>query len=354
MLASAVGLQPVQAQTSTPKYSNEFLKIGIGARAAGMGNAMTATANDATAAYWNPAALNTLRTRHEIGLMHAEYFAGVARYDYAGFVTRIDSTRRIGISAIRLGVDDIPNTLNFRDGNSFNYARITEFSVADLAILISYAQAIRKVPGLNIGANIKIVNRTVGDFATAWGFGLDAGVHYQRNNLRLAAMVMDATSTFNAWSFNTETFEEAFIATGNEIPQNSVEVTLPSVRLGVAYQFLPERKINVLAGWDADLTTDGQRNTLVQSEAISLDQRVGIEAAYNGSARIMLRGGVMNFQYVRNDDAERVLSVFPTAGLGIQYKFFQIDYALSNLGGFQDNLYSHLISLRLMFDRVQL
>ena len=47
----------VSAQVSAPKYANEFLSIGIGARALGMANTQVACSNDVTAAYWNPAGL---------------------------------------------------------------------------------------------------------------------------------------------------------------------------------------------------------------------------------------------------------------------------------------------------------
>lgn len=52
-----------KAQVSTPKYSNEFLNIGVGGRALGMGNVQSALATDATAGYWNPAGL--LRLPHK-------------------------------------------------------------------------------------------------------------------------------------------------------------------------------------------------------------------------------------------------------------------------------------------------
>lgn len=79
----------VFAQT-TPKYSNEFLAIGVGARALGMSNAMTSVADDATAAYWNPAALTDIEYRHQFSFQHAAYFAGVANYDYVGYARAID------------------------------------------------------------------------------------------------------------------------------------------------------------------------------------------------------------------------------------------------------------------------
>ncbi len=65
------------------KYSNEFLNIGAGARGMSMGNAQVASVTDGTAGYWNPAALADIRTSPQLNLMHAEYFAGIGKYDYA-------------------------------------------------------------------------------------------------------------------------------------------------------------------------------------------------------------------------------------------------------------------------------
>ena len=98
----------VQAQPR--KYSNEFLNIGVGARALGMGNANVASAEGVNAGYWNPAGLLQQKNDLEVGLMHAEYFAGIAKYDYLGGSKRIDSNSVAGITLLRFGVDNIPNT----------------------------------------------------------------------------------------------------------------------------------------------------------------------------------------------------------------------------------------------------
>jgi hypothetical protein len=71
-------------------------------------------------------------------------------------------------------VDNIPNTIELIDADgNINYDRITSFSAADYAFIFSYARKLA-VPGLTIGGNAKVIYRKVGDFASAWGFGLDA------------------------------------------------------------------------------------------------------------------------------------------------------------------------------------
>lgn len=124
------------------KYSNEFLNIGAGARGLGMGTAQVASADDATAGYWNGAGLVFVKDKPSISLMHAEYFAGIGKYDFAAAAFPMSGGRRtLGISALRFGVDDIPNTLYLVEPDgSINYNNITTFSSADYAFLLSYSQ----------------------------------------------------------------------------------------------------------------------------------------------------------------------------------------------------------------------
>lgn len=350
-LVSIWAFSPAQAQ-SVRKYSNEFLKIGVGARASAMGNAMVAGVDDVTSGYWNPAGLNEAPDSPELALMHSEYFAGIAKYDYIGFTMPIGGDRRFGASIIRLGVDDIPNTLNLVDANgNIDFDAVESFSVADLAVILTLAQRIKALGGLNVGANFKVINRTVGKFANAWGFGIDLGANYSIGNLKLGLMLQDVTSTFNAWSFNTETFEEAFVETGNLIPENSLEITLPSVKMGVAYKFFKDKKIEVLASLDNDIHFDGKRNVLANAGPLSFDPHAGVEIGYKNIA--FLRGGFKNLQKVPNAKGDRVYSVFPTLGAGFRIKTLSIDYALSNVGSFAQVLYSHVFSLKYNFNKIK-
>jgi hypothetical protein len=120
-----------------PKYSNEFLAIGVGARALSMSNSNIAVVNDVTSGYWNPAGLAKVPSGLQLSLMHSEYFAGIAKYDYGALAAQIDAKSTAAFSFIRFGVDDIPNTTELIDAEgNIDYDRITTFSAADYAFIL--------------------------------------------------------------------------------------------------------------------------------------------------------------------------------------------------------------------------
>ena len=143
-----------QAFPQFRKYSNEFLNIGAGARGLAMGGAQVATASDATAGYWNPAGLVGVKDFPNAGIMHAEYFAGIAKYDYASFALPVQNNKRtLGFSFLRFAVDDIPNTLFLVEPDgSINYGNIQSFSSADYAKLTELLTIINDelMPELNL------------------------------------------------------------------------------------------------------------------------------------------------------------------------------------------------------------
>ncbi|MBA3898708.1 MAG: PorV/PorQ family protein [Bacteroidetes bacterium] len=332
------------------KYSNEFLSIGVGARALGMSNAFVSTVDDATSGYWNPAGLVHVQSDRQISLMHAEYFAGIAKYDYAGFAMPLDTTSSIGFSFIRFGVDDIPNTTDLIDANgNINYDRITSFSAADYAFLVSYAKK-TSIPGLSLGANAKVVHRMVGSFAKAWGFGLDAGMQYRKGKWRFGAMARDVTSTFNAWSYTLDQRTiDVFNQTGNEIPVNSIEVTLPKLILGAARSFTINDKFSVLAETNAIFTFDRKRNVAIRSNFSSIEPLAGFEVGYGGFA--FFRGGIGNIQRVTDYDGNPGVSIQPNMGVGVRIKGFTLDYALTDVGDQSVALYSNIFSLKFDINR---
>jgi hypothetical protein len=340
------------AQVFSQKYSNEFLAIGVGARAHGMSGAQTALVNDITAAYWNPAGLSEIEAPFQISAMHAEWFAGVGKYDYLSFGKSLSRDHKsfLAFSLIRLGIDNIPYTINLVNSDgTINYDNVTEFSAADYALFGSYARKLKN-PAFSLGGSVKVVRRVIGSIGNSWGFGADLGAQYRKGNLMLGIQARDLTTTFNAWSFNlTEREKEVFTATGNEIPSSNTEITKPRFLLGGAYKFRLGEKVSMLPALDLEWTTDGQRNVLVSSESFNLDPRFGLETDYNGF--VQLRLGVANFQRVKDDfnPDKEVMTFQPNFGLGLKLGRVQLDYALTDIGDVSQVNYSHIFSLRLDF-----
>ena len=338
--------------TVAPKYSNEFLAIGLGAEALGLANAVVAQTGNVNSGYWNPAGLTQVDKWLEVGLMHSEYFAGIAKYDYIGLAHSLDDRSTIGFTAIRFAVDDIPNTTQLIDNNGYiDYDRITTFTAADYAFLLSYARK-TKIEGLSVGGNFKVIYRKVGDFAKSWGFGLDAGMQYEtKKKWKFGLVARDVTSTFNAWVFTLDQeTQEVFLATGNELPQNGLELTLPRLIFAGYKKFeLGKKGFYTSAEIDLDVTTDGKRNTLIKSNVFSMDPHLGVEVGFKNF--VALRAGVSNMQYVKEFDDSQRLNVQPNIGIGLNFKNFYLDYAFTDIGDASVALYSHVISLRMKLNK---
>ena len=123
----------------TPKYSNEFLFVGVGAKSFGMSQSVIASVDDVTAGYWNPAGLVHLKDNIQLSYMHSNYFAGIANYDYSGLAFKAGENNVMAFSFVRMGVDGIPNTLDIWKNGQLNYDLITEFSAVDYSFMFSYA-----------------------------------------------------------------------------------------------------------------------------------------------------------------------------------------------------------------------
>lgn len=327
----------------TPKYSNEFLNIGVGARSLGMANSVVATSDDVTSGYWNPTGLLNLKEL-QVGLMHSEYFAGIAKYDYGAIGKALDSSSAIGLSFIRFGVDDIPNTTELIDAQgNVDYDRVTTFSAIDYAFIFSYARKLNR--DIDVGGNAKIVHRKVGTFAKAWGFGLDAAAKYRVGNYTFAAVARDVTSTFNAWSFNlSDQMKDVFELTGNIIPENSLEITLPRLILGASREFKMGEKFSAVTEANLNTTFDGKRYTVIRTNFASFDPYFGFEV--NFKKTVYLRGGLGNIQRVDLPGETQKTYFQPNFGIGLRIKTLQIDYALTNVANTSFGLYSNIFSLK--------
>ena len=171
-------------------YANDFLSIGVGGRALGMGSAYTAVANDVTAGYWNPAGLSKVEFP-EIILMHDQRYGDIVNYNYGAAAMKLSKDETVGISAVVLSVSGVPNTLSAGldiNGNPIsssgasadsldrlNYANITFFGETDVALIGSYAK--RCSDDFSYGANVKFIRRSIGS-TYGTGIGFDVGALY--------------------------------------------------------------------------------------------------------------------------------------------------------------------------------
>lgn len=119
-----------------------FLKIGVGARAAGMGDAFTALALDGTSLYWNPAGLTHLKTK-EISATYNSWFEEIKQ----GYVSLVLPSSRGGVG---LGINYVDmGGLEGRDalGNPTG-----TFQAEDTHIFLGYARKLKRSSwGMTVG-----------------------------------------------------------------------------------------------------------------------------------------------------------------------------------------------------------
>ncbi|MCP5062754.1 MAG: PorV/PorQ family protein [Ignavibacteriae bacterium] len=324
------------AQTTIGKYAGEFLSLGVGGRALGMGGASVAAVNDVTSGYWNPAGLAHL-DYPQISLMHEEHFGNLVNYNYAAIAIPYGKDMSFGISAIRLGIDGISDTrdagidretgevINLLDPNwqtlhpnwGLDRTKITEFSNTDYAFFLTFAK--RHSENLYWGANVKIIRRDIAEFG-ATGIGFDIGaVYIPMENLTLGANIMDVTTTLLAWD------------TGRN------ELISPTTKIGAAYT------LNLLGGvftpaFDFDVRFENRRSSAnFNLGPISFDARFGLEYNYNNLFAI--RGGY--------NDVKQF-----TVGAGVKLPKLNVDYSFARFSDSEENRLpdTHRISLILTLE----
>ena len=343
-LLAAVLISTLNYSQAVRKYSNEFMNIGVDAAALGMSNAVVAATADVNSGYWNPAGLLHLED-HQVAVMHANYFANIAQYDYLAYASPIDDRSAWGISLIRFGVDDILNTTELIDSQgNIDYNRISLFSTADYGFTFSYARKL-PVPGFQYGVNAKVIRRIIGEFANSWGFGFDVGLQFEKNNWQFGLMLRDITTTYNVWNIDEDEYQKianSIPGENQELPE-SAEITAPKAQLGIAKKFIIRYDYSILAAANMNMRF-AKTNDLISTDFVSIDPAIGLEFGYTDL--VFVRAGVGNFQNVQQLDNTQKVGFQPNIGLGFKYKGIQIDYALTDLGDQSAALYSNIFSVK--------
>ncbi len=140
----------VFSQSKVGTTAANFLTIPVGPRAAGMGGAFTAVANDVTTAYWNPGGLSRIG-KIEFAASFAQWIAGT-KLNWFGLNYQIDEDDAFALSIDQLdyGQSEV-TTPDQPDGTGENW------SASDLAFSLSYARNL--TDRFSIGGTVKYINQ---------------------------------------------------------------------------------------------------------------------------------------------------------------------------------------------------
>ncbi|MFO8030645.1 MAG: PorV/PorQ family protein [Cyclonatronaceae bacterium] len=332
------------------RYGNDFLTVGGGARPLGMGSAYTAVTRDVLSGYWNPAGLSDMEN-WQFAYMHSERFAGVVGYDFGAMATPVEGTGGvIAVSFIRQGVDGIKNTLHAWDpeqnrprSDPTSYMR--EFSAADMAVFLSYANVLGG--NWHWGLSAKVIHSRLGPFANAWGYSLDTGLQHRGERYQFGINLVDITTLMKFWTVDQEELQplQDFInpETGKPetLPEGTNEYVKPSVRIG-AGRFFDFGDFSLLTAVDTHMRFEGRRTYYLNMGDVSFEPHLGAELGYKDL--VFIRTGITD---VHLDD-RNTLFVSPTLGTGLKVGAFLIDYGFNSFAGIASDLgFTHRVSLQL-------
>lgn len=315
----------ISAQGTGNKYSGEFLAIGVGGRPLGMGGAFVSLVSDVTAGYWNPGALALIQYP-QLSVMHDERFGNLVNYDYGSIAIPWGPKVSFGLSVIRLGVDDVPNTngaLIDLNGNGYldpgeriDYSKIKFFNAADYAFFLTYSK--KQSEKLSYGVNLKVINRSL-DEGSAWGVGFDVGAIYSpMANFRVGANLMDLTTTYLAWN------------TGRK------ELITPTAKVGGSYDITIFKTGRITPAVDFDVRFENRKfASLAHLGPVSFDMHAGLEYGFKDLFAVR----------VGYNDVKQL-----TLGAGIKLPKLNIDYSFAKFDNEDQLGNTHRISVMFTLD----
>ena len=338
-------------QSVDARYTADFLTLGVGARALGMGGAGTVLSDNAYASYWNPAGLGQL-TRYEVSFMHST-LNGEDAYDFVGYVHPFKKRGAIGVSWLRVGVDDIPITslpvVSRPVGPTNRPEVVGSFNNTDNAFLFASGWKLPSRYGIDfqLGGTLKLLYMSGYRSTNAIGGGADIGFVAMTNSekshqLMFGFQVSDVFTTKLYWNTPPPSADLT----------SHTETILPHLKIGVAtVHTLPIFRSTLILALDTYVQNRIRRDDVTSPLQPAVETRQGSPVELHAGAEwtlfdlLSLRVGLSE----RSGSLESVRQL--TAGVGLNLRFVTgagagLDYAFANhpaLGG------SHRISLRIRF-----
>jgi long-subunit fatty acid transport protein len=274
----------------------QFLKIGVGGRAAALGESFVAISDDASALYWNPAGLAQF-SDNQVIFSHNMWLVDI-NHDFLGAVYHLDADNSFGISLTSLSMDKMPVTTEFTPFGNGEF-----FSFSDIALSVTYAR--RMTEQFSFGGTVKYIEETL-DKLKMRGVMMDLGTYY-RTGLGTTRFAV-AVSNFGAELAP----DGEVVLVGNRKKSEWQSFAPPTIfRIGFALEPYQDDE-NIL-------TTSIQLNhPNDNSENVS----IGVE--YSWSKLLFLRGG-----YKINVD-EQDYSFGAGINVPISIAQFTFDYAYAN------------------------
>jgi len=305
-------LFPVLGEQRAGISTAQFLKIGVGARATGMGESFVAVADDPSALYWNPAGL-TLYDNNQVYFAHSEWLVDV-KHSFVGGSYRLGASDVIGFSVIALYMDDMPVTTETNPFGTGEY-----FSYTDLAFGITYSR--RMTDQFSFGMTLRYMNSSM-DKLSMDGFMFDLGTYY--------------------WTgLGTSRFAVTVSNFGGQIAPSG-EVTLVSGETRDSWQeFALPTVFRVGFAMEPYMTDVHRLTTTVQlNHPNDNAENVGFGLEYGWNNTITLRGG-----YKINVD-EETFSTGVGVALPLEFAAINVDYSFAKWGNLGD---VHRFSMNLGF-----
>jgi long-subunit fatty acid transport protein len=274
----------------------QFLKIGVGGRAAAMGESFVAISDDATSLYWNPAGLAQF-TKNQVIFSHNIWVVDI-NHDFVGVVYHLDTENSFGAALTALTMADMPVTTEFSPFGSGEY-----FGYSDIAISLSYAR--RMTEQFSFGGTVKYIEETL-DKLKMRGVMLDLGTYYRTGlgSTRFAVTVSN---------FGSELAPDGeVVLIGNRTKSEWQSFAPPTIfRIGFAFEPYETEEHRVTASIQLNHPNDNSEN-------------VALGAEYSWRKMFFLRGG-----YKFNVDEQNY-----SFGLGLNVPIsiaeFTLDYAYAN------------------------